>query len=150
VRQLGRIARRVKQPDGPRSRQEPVARGAWYQDPFGTAGERWWDGTKWTQEVRGAPTPGAATAEPGKRQVSGFRNSAASRGADERVDGKSRACRRCHGTGEVTYDFGGHGKCPECLGKGRTTPEDRRANLLLTAIPIALVIVVIVFHIHAY
>ena len=31
------------------------ARGAWYTDPYGKAGERWWDGTKWTRTIRGAP-----------------------------------------------------------------------------------------------
>ena len=30
-------------------------RGAWYPDPFGKAGERWWDGGRWTDEVRGEP-----------------------------------------------------------------------------------------------
>lgn len=32
-------------------------RGAWYPDPFGKAGERWWDGGRWTDEVRGEPDP---------------------------------------------------------------------------------------------
>ena len=30
--------------------------GAWYEDPYGSPDrQRWWDGTKWTSEVRGAP-----------------------------------------------------------------------------------------------
>lgn len=37
------------------AQHEPRARGAWYEDPFETAAERWWDGHKWTQEVRGMP-----------------------------------------------------------------------------------------------
>lgn len=62
--------------------------------------------------------------------------------ADRAVEGKSRVCRRCHGTGEVMYRSGITGKCPSCMGKGRTTPEDRRANLILTAIGITIFIVI--------
>ncbi len=32
---------------------EAVDRGAWYPDPYGEAQERWYDGTAWTQQVRG-------------------------------------------------------------------------------------------------
>jgi hypothetical protein len=35
--------------------RESSRRGAWYADPFGGPGERWWDGTKWTRDVRDAP-----------------------------------------------------------------------------------------------
>jgi hypothetical protein len=38
-----------------------VRTGAWYADPFGEAGERWWDGKRWTQQVRGTPQAGAET-----------------------------------------------------------------------------------------
>jgi hypothetical protein len=61
--------------------------------------------------------------------------------------GKSTTCWRCHGTGQVTYDWGAMAKCPTCLGKGRTTPEDRRAGLILVGIVIAFVIVLILAHV---
>jgi hypothetical protein len=36
-------------------------RGAWYTDPYGTdAQERWWDGSRWTKQVRDKP-PGLAS-----------------------------------------------------------------------------------------
>jgi hypothetical protein len=35
----------------------PVRRGAWYPDPYGSAEQqRWYDGTKWTDEVRPTQT----------------------------------------------------------------------------------------------
>ncbi len=38
-------------------------RGAWYTDPYGTeAQERWWDGSKWTQNVRQKPLDAAPPA----------------------------------------------------------------------------------------
>jgi hypothetical protein len=37
-----------------------VRRGAWYADPYGEGGERWWDGRRWTQQVRGTPQEGTA------------------------------------------------------------------------------------------
>ena len=40
----------------PQSRQRAPYRGAWYADPYGgSMQQRWWDGTKWTTEVRSAP-----------------------------------------------------------------------------------------------
>jgi hypothetical protein len=42
--------------------REPLRQGGWYPDPFDAAAERWWDGTKWTQTVRGAPQSDAALA----------------------------------------------------------------------------------------
>ena len=32
----------------------------WYPDPWGQAGQRWWDGQQWTSNVNGTPTAGAA------------------------------------------------------------------------------------------
>ncbi len=46
--------------------RESARRGAWYADPFGGTGERWWDGTKWTREVRG-PSSGAGALDIGPR-----------------------------------------------------------------------------------
>jgi hypothetical protein len=64
-----RSAHNAKAP--PRLRDQFVNRGAWYPDPFGVAGERWWDGGKWTQQVQGkAPGPAQVTVVPG--QVGGF------------------------------------------------------------------------------
>jgi hypothetical protein len=37
------------------------------------------------------------------------------------------------------------------MGKGRTTPEDRRANLILAAIVVAIwIVLVVVLHVHAF
>jgi Protein of unknown function (DUF2510) len=33
-----------------------ASRAAWYRDPFGVGDERWWDGTRWSREVRGSAT----------------------------------------------------------------------------------------------
>lgn len=47
----------------------PILRGAWYADPFTLAGERWWDGTKWTDRVRelaGSELEQARPPDPGK------------------------------------------------------------------------------------
>ena len=35
-------------------RRETIAWAGWHPDPFDVAGERWWDGTRWTGNVRGA------------------------------------------------------------------------------------------------
>jgi hypothetical protein len=42
--------------------REPVRGGGWYADPFDLAAERWWDGVKWTEAVRGAVPADAAAA----------------------------------------------------------------------------------------
>jgi hypothetical protein len=43
--------------DDPAGLDDPESnpRGAWYADPFGGPGERWWDGTKWTRDLRDGP-----------------------------------------------------------------------------------------------
>lgn len=44
-------------------RRETIAWAGWHPDPFDLAGERWWDGTRWTGNVRGAlRTDGAGEA----------------------------------------------------------------------------------------
>lgn len=58
---MRRIASLSAQPESRSGDTAVAAKGAWYVDPFGTAGERWWDGHKWTREVRGAP---AASSSP--------------------------------------------------------------------------------------
>jgi uncharacterized paraquat-inducible protein A len=51
----------------------------------------------------------------------------------------SRACTRCHGTGIAEDPRGGFSyTCPACLGKGRTTREDRRIYGVLIAILVAI------------
>ena len=35
--------------------RDSVAWAGWHPDPFDLAAERWWDGTRWTGHVRGAP-----------------------------------------------------------------------------------------------
>lgn len=42
-------------------RSETIAGEGWHPDPFDLAGERWWNGTRWTRHVRGAAAPGAGT-----------------------------------------------------------------------------------------
>src|SRR5579859_2895446 len=93
---------RSKEPQtGAGSEPGTVDRGAWYADPFGKAAERWWDGLKWTQKVRGAPKEGHADALPRKgqsRRLNGRAVDDHDRSAVSESDG-SRACRRCRGTG---------------------------------------------------
>lgn len=48
--------------------QSPPA--GWYSDPEGS-GLRWWDGTRWTEQVRDKPQPGASQPPPGAETVSG-------------------------------------------------------------------------------
>lgn len=61
-----RSAHEVRDPTG--LRDKAVSRSAWYPDPFGVAAERWWDGGRWTQEVRGeAQAMAAGTAPDGRR-----------------------------------------------------------------------------------
>jgi hypothetical protein len=104
MRPLRRGATGAKQREVPGPQER--LRGAWYADPFAKAAERWWGGAKWTQEVRGAPTSSTASPVPAKGSVRRARNAVRSTGAEQAVAGKSRVCRRCHGTGAVTYDTG--------------------------------------------
>ena len=55
--------------------QQAERRGGWYADPYGKVGERWWDGTKWTGEARGAPT--ATDAEAPRTKLSDWRTTRA-------------------------------------------------------------------------
>jgi hypothetical protein len=73
----------VKEPSG---LDKPVSRGAWYPDPFGVAGQRWWDGGKWTQQVRGT-APSAEQAIAGPRHAGGFDESAAGTHSGRRSPG---------------------------------------------------------------
>jgi hypothetical protein len=43
-------------------RRETIAGEGWHRDPFDLAGERWWDGMRWTVSVRGTPLGGAEAA----------------------------------------------------------------------------------------
>ncbi len=54
-----------------RLRDKAVSRSAWYPDPFGVAAERWWDGGRWTQGVRGEARAVASGTAPDSRQVNG-------------------------------------------------------------------------------
>lgn len=40
------------------------SRGAWYEDPFGVGDERWWDGTRWTREVRNSASADGVSRPP--------------------------------------------------------------------------------------
>lgn len=53
-----RGTRRVTPREATPRHEMPRHGGAWYADPFGSTGQqRWWDGSKWTREVRAAPPP---------------------------------------------------------------------------------------------
>lgn len=65
-------------PDASPSRAAAPAKGAWYADPYGKAGERWWDGTKWTREVRGTAAASNAPRASAQR-VSGEAGASADR-----------------------------------------------------------------------
>jgi hypothetical protein len=39
----------------------------WYDDPTGPGGQRWWDGTAWTEHARPGAWPGGAPAAPALR-----------------------------------------------------------------------------------
>jgi hypothetical protein len=114
--------------------QPPTRGGAWYTDPFGQAAERWWDGAKWTQEVQGEPTLISRETVSPRRRSGSFDATAV--GEHEKVpapDG-TRVCRRCRGTGRIINRYGGvqtghrhTGTCPDCLGEGRLTREERHA-----------------------
>lgn len=83
-RLLGRRAGGGKPVEGTVEQHASVRRGAWYADPFGSAKEqRWWDGTKWTDEVREAPKGDAAEAGPPKVRIAG---SGHAFGGHEQVD----------------------------------------------------------------
>jgi hypothetical protein len=83
VRLLGRRANGVGQHGEPGLQHGSVSRGAWYRDPFGTADERWWDGGKWTDVVRGSPKEDAPEAQPRKMRMAG---SGRASGGDEQID----------------------------------------------------------------
>ena len=48
-------------PDTPSTPATPVIAAGWYQDPSNAAQQRWWDGTKWTEQVS-APAYGSPQA----------------------------------------------------------------------------------------
>jgi hypothetical protein len=70
MRLLRRGASGAHQREGQKAQEAPPSRGAWYADPFGFAAERWWDGAKWTQEVRGAASRSAVGPTPTKGRTS--------------------------------------------------------------------------------
>lgn len=44
--------------DTPNPGQDPAP--GWYPDPYGQPGQRWWDGTTWTDQISGGGAAGAA------------------------------------------------------------------------------------------
>lgn len=52
--------------------ERAMGRAAWYADPYGSPGrQRWWDGKKWTKELRDTPSAGSlpvAPLRPGPRR----------------------------------------------------------------------------------
>ena len=121
--------------DVPAERDDTVARGAWYADPYGTAGERWWDGRKWTREVRGAPAVDATAAVARRVRVT-KPDRARARVSAAPSDG-SRICPDCRGSG---YSLARGYRCATCGGKGRATPSELRARLLLLVLTMAFLI----------
>lgn len=130
------------------------ASGAWYADPFGTAAERWWDGHGWTQQVRGTPPTPAAndTTSPRRLEASLEHSALGEREAVPASEG-SRVCRRCHGSGRIVDRYrssmiSGNGiTCPDCLGEGRLSREERHAMWFLKVIGAAVAITLIVLQV---
>ena len=56
-------------------------------------------------------------------------------------------CRRCRGTGRIINRYGLAVRCPDCLGDGRLTPDERHAVWVLRAIGAALAITLIVLQV---
>lgn len=123
------------------------AGGAWYADPFATGAERWWDGGKWTEQVRGVPTAGAADAVAQSLQSTPPTRDVATRGDDEMPHKlpTGKVCPNCRGTGR---DLALGYTCNACMGKGRMTDQDRREWYIAVAICIAITIVLIVLRSH--
>jgi hypothetical protein len=66
---------------------EAVSRGAWYADPYGSAtDQRWWDGAKWTDEVRVAP----GGDEPPRVRIAGSSHVAAARAPAQHAGSNQR------------------------------------------------------------
>lgn len=121
--------------------------GAWYADPYGKAAERRWDGHKWTKDVRGvrsAPPADGRRRRSVTRGLEGGSSKARSAGGEQTF-----TCYRCRGTGRAN-DLGY--TCPDCLGKGRMTAEDRKVNRVMrvaaVAITIVLIVLMIVLHLN--
>jgi hypothetical protein len=115
---------------------DAAGRGAWYPDPYGMAGERWWDGRKWTREVRGVPTVDATAAAANHvRRTQADR--ARSRVSAPPPDG-SRICPDCRGSG---YSLARGYRCATCGGRGRATRGELRARLFLMGFCLAFLIV---------
>lgn len=53
--------------DTPNPGQGPVP--GWYPDPYGQPGQRWWDGTQWTDQVSGGAPGAAGAAASGDRSL---------------------------------------------------------------------------------
>src|SRR6476469_8230227 len=92
------------------------AGGAWYADPFGTAAERWWDGGKWTRQVRGAPTADTSDALAHRTRPRPRTTGVSSNGDDEtpRKSATGKVCPNCRGTGrDLAWGY----TCAACMGK---------------------------------
>lgn len=121
--------------------------GVWYADPYGEATERKWDGHKWTKDVRGVRSASPVDSRPRRSITRGVE--AAYAKAKAAGGEQTFTCYRCRGTGRA-YDLGS--TCPNCMGKGRMTAEDRKANWLLRAIfavgTVLAIVLPIVLHGH--
>jgi type II secretory pathway pseudopilin PulG len=61
---MTRKRHRISSADVCTEQQGGVRPGAWFADPYETAKERWWDGKKWTDQVRGEAMPLDLAPEP--------------------------------------------------------------------------------------
>lgn len=145
VGRKGRISRKEMNSEVPGSDERPSMQGAWYLDPHGAAGERWWDGQKWTQEVRGTPNPDTATTTPHRARVGGYPITSDVPERMAGISGSSQECPNCRGTGRsLAWGY----TCPNCLGKGRATRTERRVYWSMFAITIAILTASILLHWH--
>lgn len=126
-------------PEGAQLPEAPVPRGAWYQDPFEAADERWWDGGKWTDQVRGPAEPDAEASLPEpvgedvttKAPAVPVRETSRALGEASRASHGRRPCHSCHGTGRVMNPrLGIRVGCRTCRGTGMSKRRDIAAAVL--------------------
>lgn len=56
--------------EGPNAAPSGGTAPGWYPDPWGQAGQRWWDGNQWTQQTQGGAVGGGAGGDTGMAQAS--------------------------------------------------------------------------------
>lgn len=123
---VGRTIRGENRDDAPERKHKRPLDGAWYSDPYGVGAESWWDGHRWTREVRGGPVPMDA---PRRSTHVNDTHGTGSR-STPRKGARGRLCPHCQGTGQH-QSIGG--ECQVCLGTGRVTNVRRWQYVILVA-----------------